>query len=224
MTCLNGSCQCSSTSTQYFDSTQLICLNKTLKGKLCTRNMTCRSDLGLSCVNDTCQCDSRTSYWSSIQTICVDCPSGWTIYEDKCYFFYNNLSTRDDAQSMCESNGSYLVSVRTQADFEMVSGYYTQFTNNTSLWVGARMNITYDFYWRDGYTKMNQTYPNASWWCSGQPNNGLLHGTPCTTNCFNQVGETRMRQDCVRMQKAAGRICLNDWGCTDQHAFLCERE
>jgi hypothetical protein len=129
MMCLSGSCRCSNTLTQYFDSIQLICTNKTLKGISCTRNMTCRSDLGLSCENDTCECDSRTSYWSSIQTICVDCPSGWTIYQDKCYFVYSNLSTWDDAQSMCKSHGSNLVSMRTQADFDMVSGYYIQYTN-----------------------------------------------------------------------------------------------
>jgi hypothetical protein len=124
MICLNGYCQCSNLLTQYFDSTLLMCLNKTLKDTYCTGNTTCRSDLGLSCVNDSCQCDSRTSFWSSIQAICIDCPSGWTIFQDKCYFAYNNLSNWDDAQFMCESDGGNLVSIRTQADFDMVSGYY----------------------------------------------------------------------------------------------------
>jgi hypothetical protein len=166
MICSSGSCQCSSTSTQYFDSTQLSCMNKTLKDTACMINMTCRSDLGLSCVNESCQCDSRTSYWSATRNICVDCPSGWTVYQDKCYFFYNNLSSWDNAQSVCQSEGGNLVSIRTQTDFDMVSSYYAQYTNYANLYVGARMNVTYDFYWRDGYTKMNQTYPNPNWWCS----------------------------------------------------------
>jgi hypothetical protein len=213
--CSNGSCQCSNMSTQYFESTQLICLNKTLKGAACTRNITCRSDLGLGCMNDTCECDSRTSYWSTIQTICVACPSGWTIFRDKCYFVYTIRENWDFAQSRCESDGGNLVSIRTQADFDMVSGYYYQYTNNANLWVGARMNITYDFYFRDGCTKMNQTYPNANWWCATQPNNSPLR---------SPVGDTRIRQGCVRMETQSRTICLNDWDFSVQFAFLCERE
>jgi hypothetical protein len=94
------------------------------------------------------------------------------------------------------------------------------------------MNITYDFYWRDGYTKMNQTYPNFDWWCPSNPGNGFsnrpVHPSP--------IGDTIINQDCVRMQKwptgctntpsnmCTHDVCFNDWACGDQHAYLCERE
>jgi hypothetical protein len=97
-----------------------------------------------------------------------------------------------------------------------------------NLWVGARMNVTYDFYWRDGYTKMNQTYPNAQWWCPNNPGNSAsINPAP--------IGDTIIIQGCVRMQKWPNNcndvslmcttdICLNDWGCDHLHAYLCERE
>jgi hypothetical protein len=242
---INKKCECLNSTIEYFDLIQLKCLNKTIKGFSCNANSTCREDLELYCQNGTCECDSTVRYWSSVQLTCVGCPSGWTIHKDKCYFVFNNLSTWDDAQAACNSKGANLVTIREQSDFEMVSSYYSQYTNYMFLWTGARQNVTYDFYWRDGVTLMNQTWPNSTWWCGcmyfamlrfnlmtlffylANPNNA-------GGGCSSTIGTTTICQGCVRMQKWPNGcddviticdpgICLNDWSCAAVHALLCER-
>jgi hypothetical protein len=224
--CSSGTCLCPNTITQYYDSTQLKCLNKTLNNTFCTQNVTCRSDLGLSCLSSSCQCDSHTSFWSAIELTCVVCPAEWISFRSKCYRVFNSSKTWDEAQSQCQSYGGDLVSVKVQSDFDIVSYFYLQYTDYQKLWIGARMNITYDFYWRDGISRMTQTSPNSNWWCVGNPNNYPEN---------SQIGDTNIRQGCVRMQKGPNDcndvtlmcnqdFCFNDLDCNTTQAFLCERQ
>lgn len=57
MICSSGRCQCSNTATHYFNLATLLCTAKTLNNTNCATTLTCRSDLGLSCVSNYCQCD-----------------------------------------------------------------------------------------------------------------------------------------------------------------------
>jgi hypothetical protein len=93
------------------------------------------------------------------------------------------------------------------------------------------MNITYDFYWRDGHSKMNETYPNFNWWCDDQPGN-----TPPGSSSKGPTGDTLIHQGCVQMQRWPPNcndngpricnpgICLNDMRCNGIKPYICERE
>ena len=69
MNCTNGICNCKST--EYFDSTQLICRQKTLNNSACTLSWTCRQDLGLTCQSGLCQCNSLSEFWHATQKKCI---------------------------------------------------------------------------------------------------------------------------------------------------------
>ena len=64
---LAGLCSCP---TYYFyDTNTSSCINQYTEGRYCRNTTYCRSDLGLSCTSDTCQC-STGYYWSSESSTC----------------------------------------------------------------------------------------------------------------------------------------------------------
>lgn len=67
MTCI-GTCQCSSN--QYFTNSDLKCNEKKVINDFCDINNQCRLDLGLSCQNNTCQCNS-TFVWIVSECKCM---------------------------------------------------------------------------------------------------------------------------------------------------------
>ena len=54
-------CECSKF--KYFNLVNNKCLDQLLESKSCLQPDACRSDLGLSCKNDTCNCDESIQYW-----------------------------------------------------------------------------------------------------------------------------------------------------------------
>ena len=69
MTCNNSQCQC--WPTKYFASNSLTCVDRTLNNTSCASDNTCRVDLGLSCQNSFCQCDSTNRFWHGTDQKCV---------------------------------------------------------------------------------------------------------------------------------------------------------
>ena len=91
MNCTGTICQCFST--EYFDSLTLLCKPKTLNNTSCASDITCRSDLGLSCQSALCQCNYTSQFWSALYGQCIN------------YLTYlNNCSTTNE----CEPNGRML--------------------------------------------------------------------------------------------------------------------
>lgn len=80
MICSSGKCECINSSTHYFNESSLFCVNKTLNNTECSSSLTCRNDLGLSCILDLCQCDTVTKYWDG--TSCVP----YKFYSEACTF------------------------------------------------------------------------------------------------------------------------------------------
>jgi hypothetical protein len=102
MICAFGTCQCLNASTHYFEYKNLTCVPKTLNYTSCYENRTCRSDLGLSCHNDFCQCSSDL-FWN-----------------------FNNCSNPlSYSESICTSDA------HCQSDLGLIcNGYPTTFTCN----------------------------------------------------------------------------------------------
>jgi hypothetical protein len=68
MLCRNGKCQCESH--EHFNEPLLQCLNKTTHETFCHSSSTCRDDIGLKCIENKCQCDPITQFWSNINEKC----------------------------------------------------------------------------------------------------------------------------------------------------------
>jgi hypothetical protein len=69
MLCVLSKCQCNAT--EYFDSSVLACVNKKVNNEACTSSHNCRSDLGLSCQSNLCQCDLGQQFWLPSASMCV---------------------------------------------------------------------------------------------------------------------------------------------------------
>ena len=55
-------CECPTL--QYYDNIEGKCQPQMLNDSTCSQLDACRSDLGLSCQDDTCQCDSTIQFWN----------------------------------------------------------------------------------------------------------------------------------------------------------------
>jgi hypothetical protein len=69
---------------QYFDSTTYTCIPQLLHLKNCTSTSQCRNDLGLTCVNSVCVCNSTSQFWDG--SSCTE------------YYTYNNQTCSNDNQ------------------------------------------------------------------------------------------------------------------------------
>ncbi len=68
--CVNNTCQCAMV--DYYASNLKKCVPKTLNNTACTTDHTCRTDLGLSCQNSTCQCNSTYKFWKNTASSCIN--------------------------------------------------------------------------------------------------------------------------------------------------------
>ena len=68
MTCTGGLCACPTTT--YYNTSVLACLDQTLNNTVCSLNISCRGDLGLSCQNGLCRCDAKIQYWDPARARC----------------------------------------------------------------------------------------------------------------------------------------------------------
>ena len=86
--CINGACKC--IALQYFNLNHSKCEDMIDTGNLtCFQVDACRSDLGLSCQGNLCQCNASVQFWNG--SICIDffisnltCPSPWVYFMGSC--------------------------------------------------------------------------------------------------------------------------------------------
>ncbi|XP_047454213.1 oxidized low-density lipoprotein receptor 1-like [Mugil cephalus] len=88
---------------------------------------------------------------------CNPCHSGWLLFQDKCYLFYNQSApwkTWQESRDMCQNNSSDLVIIDSPGEQEFIRNhteyYYDEYhgywiglkeSNNTWFWVDGR-NVT----------------------------------------------------------------------------------
>ncbi|RNA06395.1 prion-like-(Q N-rich) domain-bearing 25, partial [Brachionus plicatilis] len=69
MSCQSYLCTCGDLF--YFENSTMTCLPKLKSGYFCDKNLHCRSDLGLGCLNNECSCDSSDHTWASQVEDCL---------------------------------------------------------------------------------------------------------------------------------------------------------
>ncbi|KAK4312213.1 hypothetical protein Pmani_016336 [Petrolisthes manimaculis] len=95
----------------------------------------------------------------------VDCPAGWTYFNEHCYYFSSDSANWDTAELNCKSNlGSALASITSQDENEFIRGKLVDSWNNA--WLGLHDDNNGDnWHWIDGSPYI------YNYWGDGEPNN-----------------------------------------------------
>lgn len=78
-----------------------------------------------------------------IQPAVASCPSGWTFYNNHCYYIGSNKVTQYQADAYCGSLGSYLAEVTSSSELN----WLTSFANarvNADVWVISKLNSIFN--------------------------------------------------------------------------------
>ncbi|KAL2086673.1 hypothetical protein ACEWY4_017732 [Coilia grayii] len=96
-----------------------------------------------------------------------DCPTGWNVFNNRCFKLVTYHATFHKAQEACEFENSHLASVHSAAENNFIhglvraTGFYAQ-----GLWIGGSDDGSEGvWYWIDGSPF------NFADWSPGQPNN-----------------------------------------------------
>lgn len=96
------------------------------------------------------------------------CPGGWAYNKDKCYKFFEETMTKEQAVYKCHFNGGNIVTVRNDEE-QMFIVEYAYYLNEASeaFWLGAqRIGPNQDdFAWQDG------SHLNYTNWSDHEPDN-----------------------------------------------------
>jgi hypothetical protein len=65
----------------------------------------------------------------------VSCPSGWIIYNNHCYYVNTNPLSWYDANAWCNSYGADLMTIRNDAEYQVLYNFYNIYTPGAYLWV-----------------------------------------------------------------------------------------
>ncbi|XP_040216749.1 C-type lectin domain family 4 member F-like [Rana temporaria] len=86
------------------------------------------------------------------------CLQGWTLVNQKCYFFSTDKKTREDSERSCVENGAVLATVRSK---DSILKCHIQ-SKNEEFWVGLQKRVTWtgdvamtQWFWPDNTTELS---------------------------------------------------------------------
>nr|XP_020443200.1 C-type lectin domain family 10 member A-like isoform X2 [Monopterus albus] len=128
------------------------------------------------------------------------CPMDWDLFSSSCYFFSKVSLSWEESRDWCEKQGSHLVVLSTDAEWDFV----THRTVSQTFWIGLTDGRTGKWEW------VNQTpyVMERRRWRPGQPDNWSGHGLG--------PGD----EDCAHLYKD-GR--LNDLHCSTSMQYICQK-
>ncbi|XP_040007540.1 galactose-specific lectin nattectin-like [Xiphias gladius] len=130
---------------------------------------------------------------------CVTCPSGWTMFRDRCYLFQDAEKDWVEAERYCTSRDGNLASLPNGAVYDFIRKMIYRATNShKTTWVGGYDAVKEGVWlWSDG-SKFD-----FKGWAKGEPNNS---------------GE----EHCMEIN-SDGKDYVNDFKCAAQRSFVCAR-
>ncbi|XP_028265014.1 galactose-specific lectin nattectin-like [Parambassis ranga] len=128
---------------------------------------------------------------------CKFCPSGWTLFQGRCYVFDKTEREWMDAELFCQSQGGNLASFRNADEYNFLRQLVKKATGSyVETWVGGHDAVKEGTWmWSDG-SKHSFTA-----WGKGEPNG---------------VGG----EDCMEIN-FSGQDYVNDEKCVSKRAFAC---
>lgn len=120
---------------------------------------------------------------------CVStCDSGWSLYNCRCFRFYNLQRSWSDAEKMCLGYDGNLASVHSYEEYVFIQNLIKSQTQaSTETWIGGNDCVSDNaYFWSDG-SKMN-----IEIWAPGQPDHtggkehciGMNYGDSANWNDF----------------------------------------
>jgi len=112
-------------------------------------------------------CSRKMKFVCKSSRVVSGCPVGWTVLNSNCYKFFNTMSTWEDAENHCHTEGGHLASVHSKEENDLVSGLYeTAGFSSTVIFLGATDVVTEGAWkWSDGSP---MDFKN---WAPNQPSN-----------------------------------------------------
>ena len=126
------------------------------------------------------------------------CEEGWKSFDGHCYLRVLEEESWDNASAFCESRGSYLLEITSDAELEYVGELMRIILDK--FWIGATDRETEGVY---VYQHSKQRVPDK-YWSSTEPDN------------YNGA------QHCAAMHSHYGTLRLYDNGCSWKRYFVCE--
>uniref|UniRef100_A0A3B3V3J2 C-type lectin domain-containing protein n=1 Tax=Poecilia latipinna TaxID=48699 RepID=A0A3B3V3J2_9TELE len=127
------------------------------------------------------------------------CPSGWTKYGNRCFYFYNSQMNWASAESDCISLGANLASIHSSSEHSFLKALVRSKKGSYQrTWVGGHDEGVW--LWSDG-SKFDYTK-----WGSGEPNN--LGG----------------KEHCMEINLKGSALYINDEPCTTSSFFICAKK
>ncbi|XP_026181490.1 ladderlectin-like isoform X1 [Mastacembelus armatus] len=128
------------------------------------------------------------------------CPSGWTEYKDRCFFYVPKLTSWPDAQKNCQSLGANLASVRDKDEYAAIQNVILSASKDSKkAWIGGSdAQQKGSWFWADG-TPFRYTN-----WSPGQPD--------------NKDGN----QNCIQMNFGAKKL-WDDGDCNRGNPSVCSK-
>lgn len=127
------------------------------------------------------------------------CPTGWTVFQNSCYFTSVSKKSWSVGRSYCQGKGADLAIVKTDDDMVFINSLYS---SDKEVWIGLTDGgIEGQWKWVDG-TPLTTTF-----WGKDQPNS--FDGR---------------NQDCVEFwHRATKRGDWNDENCNIEQEFICQK-
>jgi hypothetical protein len=66
--------------------------------------------------------------------MCLQCPVGWSVLSNRCYFISGWTTDWNGANSYCVSQSASMMVVNSQAEYDLLSGFYDA-SGVTQVWV-----------------------------------------------------------------------------------------
>ncbi|XP_062502963.1 uncharacterized protein LOC134179940 isoform X2 [Corticium candelabrum] len=205
------------------------------KGTGANKNMSCSTSA--ICENGgTCDsqlvCLCKAGYRGDRCQIGPDCGDGWTLNGSRCYRYFAEKTSWNDAKRTCESSNSRLVSVENRTDVEFVTDLVAAAAANAttgpsvwiigSRWSSCRINTSVGAN-TENASGSNETFAGS---CNDTTDGTAGGCSSCnrsisTAACTNATSSTNVSIDsyCTAM---SGGNCLAD-SCEAVRSFVCSR-
>ena len=131
----------------------------------------------------------------------LPCDAGWRHFNGHCYLIEKVKKTWDDASAFCENRTSYLIEIKTDAEFDFVVELTLSYGGSTGFWIGATDRH------KEGtfvYQHSNQQVPDKYW-------------APFESKFI------RTDENCVTLSRFHGDLELFDIPCSLERNFVCKR-
>ncbi|XP_062990539.1 C-type lectin lectoxin-Thr1-like [Elgaria multicarinata webbii] len=131
------------------------------------------------------------------------CPEFWDFFEDNCYRYFSEKKAWKEAEDVCQSLGTHLVSIQSKQESCHLRKYLTKFLPNGDVWIGLhnpqKTPGSAFWQWTDSLALKHSA------WNPGQPNN------------YANTGEF-----CAELWKSTDFKKWNDEMCNRKNSFVCK--